>query len=390
MIGQRLRQLRLARGLSLESLAAATGGIVTKQALSKYEKDKAQPNPLVLNKMAAALGVKAAYLCTEPSVRIEFIAYRKGSGLLRREQVKVESLVIQSLEDRIRLQEIIGQNFGAGLAFKSEAVGSFEDAENAAENLRKRWNLGTGPIASVVGALEERLIHVLEVDSGERFDGISAVAYDDRRVTAAAVVSRRGTPGERQRLNLAHELGHLILNVSGGMDEEAAAFRFGGAFLAPAQVMRREFGERRSFIRPDELLLVKRKLGMSAQALLYRLRDLEIIGESYYKKWCIDISRLGWRRREPAEMPPERPSWVQRSVLRALGEDLISREMAESILSRSLDDQQPNSLVERRAFMNLSLEERRRIMAKQAERVAARYEEDSEWREFQEGDFIDY
>ncbi len=124
MIGQRLRQLRLARGLSLESLAAKTGGIVTKQALSKYEKGKAQPNPLVLNKVAAALGVKAAYLCTEPSVRIEFVAYRKGSGLLRREQANVESLVRQSLEDRIRLQEIIGENSVAQLAVKSEAVRS--------------------------------------------------------------------------------------------------------------------------------------------------------------------------------------------------------------------------------------------------------------------------
>ncbi len=234
------------------------------------------------------------------------------------------------------------------------------------------------------------MIHLLEIDAGERFDGISAAAYDDHEVTAAAGVSRRGIPGERQRLNLAHELGHLVLKVSGGVDEEAAAFRFGGAFLSPAQVMRREFGERRSFIRPDELLLMKRKLGMSAQALLYRMRNLGIIGESYYKQWCMNVSRLGWRKEEPAEMPPERPSWLQQSVLRALGEDLISREMAENILSRSLGDQRPHSLVERRAFMNLPLEERCRIMAKQAERMAAHYEKDREWREFQEGDFIDY
>ena len=35
MICQRLKQLRLARGLSLDALAAEMGGIVTKQALSK-------------------------------------------------------------------------------------------------------------------------------------------------------------------------------------------------------------------------------------------------------------------------------------------------------------------------------------------------------------------
>jgi transcriptional regulator with XRE-family HTH domain len=388
MIGKRLKQLRLARGLSLEGLAAATGGLVTKQSLSKYEKGKAQPSPVVLNKMAEALGVRAAYLCTEPSVRIDFIAYRKGSGLLRREQAKVESLVRQSLEDRIRLKEIIGQTHGVDLPVKSH-VRSFEDIEKAAKNLREKWNLGSDPIHNVIGILEERLVHVLEIDAGERFDGISALAYEGKLLIAAAVVSRYGLPGERQRLNLVHELGHLVLDVPAGIDEEAAAFRFGAAFLAPAEMIRREVGERRSFIRPDELLLLKKKFGMSIQALLYRLRDLAVIGEPYYRQWCININRLGWRQREPAEMSPEKPSWLQQSILRALGEDLMSREMAEHIVGRSLDVKEPLSLVERRAFVKLPLEERRQIMAKQAEQMAAHYESDREWREFQEGDFVE-
>ena len=390
MIGPRLRQLRLARGLSLEGLAAATGGIVTKQAFSKYEKGKAQPTPVVLNKIAAALGVKSAYLCSEPSVRVEFIAYRKGSGLLKREQAKVESLVRQSLEDRIRLQEVIGQAHGADLPVKSQPIGSLEDAERVAEGLRKRWNLGLDPISCVVAVLEQRLIHVLEIDAGDRFDGISAVAYDGDRVAAAAVVSRRRLSGERRRLNLVHELGHLVLNVPAGIDEEAAAFRFGAAFLAPAEVVKHDVGERRSFIGAEELLLLKRKFGMSVQALLYRLRDLAVIGESHYRQWCININRLGWRRREPAEMSPERPSWLEQNVFRALGEDLISREMAERMIGRSLDDGEPLSLVERRAFMKLPLEERRHIMAKQAERIVAYYESNHEWREFLDGDFVDY
>ena len=35
MLADRLRHVRLARGFSLEALAATMGGIVTKQALSK-------------------------------------------------------------------------------------------------------------------------------------------------------------------------------------------------------------------------------------------------------------------------------------------------------------------------------------------------------------------
>jgi hypothetical protein len=45
---------------------------------------------------------------------------------------------------------------------------------------------------------------------------------------------------------------------------------------------------------------------------------------------------------------------------------------------------------QRRAFMMLPLEERRRRLAEQAEKAAAYYEQDPEWRELQGGDIIEY
>jgi transcriptional regulator with XRE-family HTH domain len=394
MIADKLRQLRLARGLSLDDLSAAIGGIVTKQAISKYEKGMIQPQSVVLNKLAAALGVKAAYLCAEPSVRIEFIGYRKSSGLLKKEQANVESYVTQALESRIRLQQSIGQTAEACLPINSFPITSLAETENVAVKIRKDWNLGSGPLSSITGVLEERLIHVIEIEAADKFDGISAVAYSNTTNTneliAAAVVSKRGLAGERQRLNLAHELGHLVLRAPATMESEAAAFRFGAAFLAPEEAVRREFGNQRSNILQNELLLAKHKFGISAQALLYRLRNLSIINESYYKQWCIKINRLGWKRQEPEELPAEKPVWLQKNILKALGEDLISREEAEKIVGCSLENTEPLSLVKRRAFMKLPLEERRRLMVKQAEHAAAHYEKDTDWREFLGGDFIDY
>ena len=50
------------------------------------------------------------------------------------------------------------------------------------------------PIASLVDVLEDHFVHVVEVDAGETFDGISALARDnDRNVLAAAIAVRRGT-----------------------------------------------------------------------------------------------------------------------------------------------------------------------------------------------------
>lgn len=392
MIGQRLRQQRLARGLSLEKLAARMGGIVTKQALSKYEHGKMRPSPVVLNKLAATLSVKAAYLWSEPTIRVEFIAYRKGSGLPKKEQERIESLVRQTLEERVQLQELIGKIEDAAVPVQALPGETVEDAERAARDLREQWNLGLDSIASVMGVMESHCIHGLEIDARDRFDGISAVAYDEeQRVKAAAVVTRRGVAGERQRLNLTHELGHLVLRVPEDMDEkkeEKVAFRFGAAFLAPADTVRREIGSHRSRINLRELLLLKERFGMSIQALLYRLRDLGIITEVHYQQWCRNINRRGWRKQEPFELLPEQSMWMRQSVLHAVAERLVTKEMAERMLGEPVEMEQSLSLVERRAFMELSLEERRRILARQAEKMAKSYEPGSELMEWAE-EFVD-
>ena len=388
---KRLKQLRLARGLSLDALAAEMGGIITKQALSKYELGKAAPSPVVLNKLAAALGIKAAYLWSEPSFSVRFIAYRKGSGLLKGEQKRVESVVIQSLEDRMRLQDLTGESNGALLPIRKLNVRKIADAELAAQRMRELWRIGQAPIANVTDMLEDHLVHVLEVEADEKFDGISAVVLNgEDNIKAAVVVSRPAIAGERQRLNLAHELGHLVLNISKETDEEKAAFRFAAAFLAPAESLYKEIGHKRVFIQPDELLMVKQRFGISVQALLYRLHDLGVITDSYYKKWCMDINRLSWRKHEPCELPPEHHQWLRRSVLRALGEGFLTREEAEKMLGEQLKAKEPLSLIERRSFMKLPLEERRKLLAEQASNFETYYGQNPETKGIGGGDISDY
>lgn len=391
MLSDRLKQLRLARGLSLDELAAQMGGIVTKQALSKYELGTARPSPVVLNKLAAVLGVKAAHFWAEPSVDVEFVAYRRKSSLPKREQEKVKSLVIRTLEERLKLLSLINHVESTEIPVRHWKVKKLEDAEDAASQLREQWELGIDPISSLVGTLETHRIQVIEIDADERFDGIAAVATErgEKSVIGAAVVTRRGVPGDRQRLNLAHELGHLVLKISDTVHEEKAAFRFGAAFLAPADAIRKEVGACRTLVHAQELLLLKQRYGMSIQAVLHRLHDLGIITDSHYKQWCMDINRLGWRRKEPGELPPEQPQWFRQQVLRLLTERVITKETAETVLGEPVDEETPLSLVERRAFMKLPLAERRRLMKAQAEKLLSSYEEDSERQEWQGGDIVE-
>jgi transcriptional regulator with XRE-family HTH domain len=391
MIGQRLRQIRLASSLSLEGLAAKLGGIVTKQALSKYEKGLTQPSPKVLNRLAAVLGVKSADLYREPELDIQFVAYRKLSKLPQREQDRVEGIVHLNLEKRYRLQTLTHPCSQVKLPVLELPITTVEDTEDAAGQLRSRWDLGTDPIANLIGVLENHYVHVVSVEAKDGFDGLSAVAYDDARTpVAAAVVSSNGVAGERQRLNLAHELGHLVLKVPDDIDEEKAAFRFGAAFLAPAELVFEEVGRKRTSIEREELLLLKQKLGLSIQAILYRLLDLGIITKSYHQSWCIRLNQLGWRKQEPEALPNEHPQWLRQNVLRALAEQLITQEEASILLQEQISLAHPQSQVSRQEFMKLPLAERQRILEQQAEAMADYYETETEWRDFQGGDFIDY
>ncbi len=391
VIGRRLKQMRLARGMSLDALAAALGGAITKQGLSKYELGKSEPSPRILALLAAALGVKAMHLAVPPEVEVSFIGYRRRASLPKREQERVESQVAEALERRVQLQDRLQLCPTIDLAVGSIAIARVEDAEEASAQVRAQWKLGTAPLASVTATLEDHLVHVLEIDADERFDGISAVVrMRDGHVAAAAVVSDEKVVGERQRLNLAHELGHLVLDVSALADTqvELAAFRFGAALLAPAALIRQEVGTTRSSISANELLLLKQRFGMSIQALVRRLRDLEIITASYYKQWCIDINRMGWRRDEPGRIPREEPTWLRRHVLRGLAEELISAEEASALVPGLAEATPSLSLLQRRAFLALPLEERRRIMAEQAIQMTSDYVPDPDWQDFSD-DIID-
>jgi len=351
------------------------GGLVTKQAISKYETGKDHPSPVVMNRMAAALHVKSRELWAEPQVEVAFVAYRRQARLPKAEQRRIESIVTEALEHRVRLQDLTGQK-KTELLVDAFPVNALADAEAAAVSLRKHWRLGLDPIASVIGILEDHYVHVVEVDAKDGFDGISAIARNGGENKAAAVVTKRGVDGERQRLNITHELGHLVCKMGPNVDEEKAAFQFGAAFLAPAEVIYREVGAKRHLLQVAELLLLKKRFGLSMQALLHRLRDLDVITQSYYASWWPLITKLGWRRREPEALKPERPQWLAQTLLRAVSEELLSIDEAERILPQVLESTPPLPLVGRRAFLKLPLDQRRRLMEEQAAKAEAYYRSD--------------
>jgi len=388
MNGQRLQQLRLARNLSLEDLAVQLGGIITKQAISKYEHGKANPTPTVLAKLGNVLGVNASYFFTEPSIRVEFIACRQSGVLPMREVERLASEIEYELENRVEIMELLGKVGGIRIPIQTFPVRSMDDAEKAAESLRSSWELGLEPIANVTETLESNYICVVNVETDNDFDGVSAKVYDqENNLKTVALVTRCNVDTVRQRLNLTHELGHLVMKVSKNLDEEDAAFRFGKAFLAPARRIFEDVGKRRALIQLQELLLLKKRYGLSIQALLRRLFELKIITELYCREWNSTINKLGWKKHEPEDWDTEKSYWLEKHILRLFAEGIIDQNAVKRIIQCDVEFDLPASVIQRRQFLKLPLEKRRQVLAEQAARVAKRYEEAKE--DFGGGDIVE-
>jgi Zn-dependent peptidase ImmA (M78 family) len=127
------------------------------------------------------------------------------------------------------------------------------------------------------------------------------------------------------------------LNIHQELDSENAFHRFVGAFLAPAEIVRFELGSSRTALEMNELYLLKHKYGLSMQAWVYRVKDLEIISPTTSTRLFQRFRANGWHRKEPDDaFSSEKPLRMGRLIYRALAEDLISRSRGQELLGEPL------------------------------------------------------
>jgi Zn-dependent peptidase ImmA (M78 family)/transcriptional regulator with XRE-family HTH domain len=345
MIHDRIRRARLLRGLSLEALAQRVGDI-TKQGVSKFEKAGAvPPSSARLLQLAKALEVKPEYFFRPDTVQLGPLEFRKLASMPQKHQQQVGEQIRDHLERYISLERCFEVD-GAVQAVeppRTLPVQSFDDAEVAAESLRKKWNVGGDAIAHLTELLEEHGIKVALLDDQEGFDGACAASEDNSHVLIAL---NRDRPGERLRFTAAHELGHWVMALPEDMpekDKETCCHRFAGAFLYPRARVLAEFGShKRSRVLAIELLNAKRRHGVSMAVALRRLKDLHLVTDAGYQGMNMQFSANGWRRAEPEPLLPEQPKRFESMVYRALAEDLISLSRAAELLQCAVSELDPS------------------------------------------------
>jgi Zn-dependent peptidase ImmA (M78 family)/transcriptional regulator with XRE-family HTH domain len=331
-IGARLRMARRMARLSLRALGDQVG--VSHTAISKYERGMDVPSSGVLNRLADALGVSLDYLLRPTTVRVEPGAYRHHTKIGAREKKAIIAQVEDRLERYLRAERLC-QPFAGPLRpdlLELEAS-TLQDVESAAEELRAHWNVGLGAIPNLSELLEERGVKVVDIQGFKRFEAQTLWANGE----LAVIGVNADVPGDRQRFSLAHELGHLVLRVEDGLNDERAANRFAGAFLVPRATALRMLRQSRGNFTIGELGLLKDTFGLSMQAWIHRAMDLGVISSTVAGRWFHTFRARGWSVREPgAQYPRERAARVERLVVQAYAEGALSAARAAELLEVSL------------------------------------------------------
>jgi Zn-dependent peptidase ImmA (M78 family)/DNA-binding XRE family transcriptional regulator len=266
---------------------------VTPKTISRWEAGTAAPTAANIEALSNTLRFPVSFffqneLDRRPLEAVSFRALSKTSARLR------DSALATS-----EIAEVVYRWLDTAFNLRTANLPTLPgyDPETAARVVRERWALGDAPIPNLLHLLE---FHGVIVMSLERdVESIDAFSYwsGDRPF----IFVHQGKTGERQRFDLAHELGHLVMHCEdehvAGRVAEAQAHRFAAALLMPAADVDRR---RLRGAGMPEVIRNKKRWGVSAMALAHRLRELDHLSEWGYRDLCVQLSSAGYRRSEPA------------------------------------------------------------------------------------------
>lgn len=347
MIGNRLKLARDASGLSLRDLEAAIQGLVSAQAIGKYERNEMMPGSNVMLTLSKALKVTPEYLLNTSEIELAGIDFRKEPHTATKEERAVEAIILDHVERYLELEELLPGGELQWLYPENPAyyIDNIEAAEAAADALRQEWQLGIDPIPSMSVLLEEKGVKVIALNLPIDVSGSKAFVNRPKYQDVPVIVVNEKHNGERQRFTLAHELAHLVLKFTdmSDKDQEKAADRFAGAFLMAKEMICSLLGTNRTSISLGELVEIKKIFKVSIACIVVRCSQLGILSKGFYYKIFNHIKSLGWNgpdSKEPGKLESEVPQRMKMLCLQAVSEGAITLSRAAELMnisSRDLD-----------------------------------------------------
>jgi len=339
LFGNRLMVARRMAGLSLQGLAEQLDGIISRQALHKYEQGLTYPNSQTLIALSRALKVPVDFFFMEPEVSVQLsgIEFRKRKRLSSVEEQAVTERCIDILSRYLTLERMVNDVKPLRRFDHFHVIHNIQDAENAAEALRSQWGLGNDPIPNVMAMLEDNGYKVVEVNAKHDFDGMKAFAGDIR-----VIAVNRFKDVCRIRFTVLHELAHHLLIFPAEMSEdekERLCHAFAGAVLLPAAQAREAMSQHRFHFYLPELILLKAYWGISIAAMFARAKNLEIINDYVYAKLHQGYRKRQYHLEEPGDFKGEEKAHRFNQLLyRALAEGIITINQAATLRNLTVSE----------------------------------------------------
>lgn len=310
--GERLGMARRLAGLKKSHLAALIG--MSPASVTAWESGGKQPNRATVAKLALALKVEPQFFGGGAPPRVNTPHFRSLRSTPQIAQDEAEAYgqfvaeVTGMLENAVEFPEALLPD----LPVDPEELTTIP--EEAARGGREFFGVRPGPIQHAIRLVERAGVVVVFSEPG-----IAAIdAYSLQTATRPIIVLNPVKDDYyRQRFDVAHELGHLIMHHDaepGGKVAEGQANRFASEFLMPAEEIAPFLPSSTAGRGWAQLAELKEHWGVSLAALLYRARALSVMGDVSYRNAIVRMSQNGWRRAEPGRVASlEMPSMLPRA-----------------------------------------------------------------------------
>lgn len=312
---QRLDLAKKRRRMSARSLCAQAG--VSPVTLSRILNGKQTPDGETVSKLAVALDYPEDFFKRDEQdlVDVSAASFRSFTAMTATE--RDAALAAGSLA--YDLADWVNERFKLPTPDLPD-LGHERLPDVAAGMARKYWALGEKRIGHLVKFLEAKGVRVFSLAENTR----NVDAFSCWRNGEPYMFLNRFKTAERTRFDAAHELGHLVLHRHGGPNQRAAeleANQFASEFLMPAADVFAAVPRVRSL---KDIIEAKRRWGVSAAALAYRLWKLNLLSEWVYRSYVIQLNR-DFHHDEPNGMEREF-SGIWQTVLTTLWKDGVTRD----------------------------------------------------------------
>lgn len=317
---ERLSQILAARRLSQAQLASLVG--VSPATVSKWRSGNQAPERETLERLAGVVNVTPEWFTRAPSAKVSLPLFRSNASAHVAARAMLEARMEWAQDVALALSEFVDYpalNLPTR-QFKEPDEITPDEIELAASECRDLWRIGRTAVPDLALAIEGAGVILIREETGiSQIEGLSA--WSDALGRPLVLLSADKDNGYRSRFDLAHELGHLILHRfiprpterDRHKQLEQQAHRFAGAFLLPAETFANEV---RTPVTLDDLLLLKRRWGVSVAAIVMRLRALKILDEEAAQSLFKRRSARWGAKSEPGDgdRPPERPRLLRRTI----------------------------------------------------------------------------